>query len=64
MRVHGWLNAWNYFYKQQATAWLRAWPSTTANLLRDISFQIRLAILLGLLSIITKQLGQLTNGKA
>jgi hypothetical protein len=64
MRVHGWLNAWNYFYKQQLIAWLRAWPSKTKTILIDISFQIRLAVLFALLGIITKQLAQLTNGKA
>jgi hypothetical protein len=64
MRIHGWRNAWNYFYKPQLIAWLRAWPATTKAILREVSFQIRLALLLWLLEHITKRLTKLTNGKA
>jgi hypothetical protein len=64
MRFHGWLNAWNYFYKINLIDWLRAWPSTSRAILQDVSFQIRLAILLSLLGYITRQLAHLTNGKA
>ena len=64
MKIHGALNAWNYFYKLQLIDWLRAWPAKTKTTLHEISFQIRLAILLSLLGYITKQLAELTNGKA
>jgi hypothetical protein len=64
MKVHGALNAWNYFYKPQLVAWLQALPAKTKTILVDVSFQIRLAVLLALLGLITKQLAQLTNGKA
>ena len=64
MRIHGWRNAWNYFYKPQMINWLRAWPSASKAILKDVLFQLRLGILLGLLGMITKQLAKLTNGKA